>query len=269
MSGFVSGSGLRREEVTFTREEAGGSVGIQNYLESIKTDFSAHYDLPVLKCLRAGQRRTPQDVGASLTPGRRRLSLISTATNVIPRCSRSPVPNCSPGSEFAAEGFGGTVTYQRFIFGGAYNRGFAWRPAASLRCAPGRHIDNWRKSRRNCRSPSAFFPAVPTRCAAIRMVKRRHWMQTASNWARKPTRKATLNWNNWSLNPGPWWLFWMPLALRRTGRIISFDEGLYSVGGGIRWRSLIGPIRLEYGYNLHRREFDPVGTLHLSIGFPF
>jgi outer membrane protein assembly factor BamA len=47
------------------------------------------------------------------------------------------------------------------------------------------------------------------------------------------------------------------------------DEWLVSVGGGIRWNSIIGPVRLEYGHNLNRRTFDPAGTLHLSIGFPF
>ena len=47
------------------------------------------------------------------------------------------------------------------------------------------------------------------------------------------------------------------------------DESLYSAGLGIRWKSLIGPVRLEYGHNLNRREDDPAGTFHLSIGFPF
>jgi outer membrane protein assembly factor BamA len=47
------------------------------------------------------------------------------------------------------------------------------------------------------------------------------------------------------------------------------DEWLLSVGGGIRWNSIIGPVRLEYGHNLNPRTFDPRGTLHLSIGFPF
>jgi outer membrane translocation and assembly module TamA len=48
-----------------------------------------------------------------------------------------------------------------------------------------------------------------------------------------------------------------------------WDEGVYSVGGGVRWRTLIGPMRLEYGYNLNRRAHDPAGTLHFSVGFPF
>jgi outer membrane translocation and assembly module TamA len=48
-----------------------------------------------------------------------------------------------------------------------------------------------------------------------------------------------------------------------------FDEVLWSVGGGVRWNSIIGPVRAEYGYNLNRRTFDPEGTIHVSIGFPF
>jgi len=48
-----------------------------------------------------------------------------------------------------------------------------------------------------------------------------------------------------------------------------FDTGLCSVGVGLRWRTLIGPIRLEYGRNLNPRPQDPSGTVQFSLGFPF
>jgi outer membrane translocation and assembly module TamA len=48
-----------------------------------------------------------------------------------------------------------------------------------------------------------------------------------------------------------------------------FDEVLWSAGLGLRWNTLIGPVRLEYGHNLTPREQDPSGTLHFSIGYPF
>ena len=47
------------------------------------------------------------------------------------------------------------------------------------------------------------------------------------------------------------------------------DEALFSVGGGLRWRTIIGPVRLEYGHNLNPRPRDPSGTLQFSLGFPF
>jgi outer membrane protein insertion porin family len=47
------------------------------------------------------------------------------------------------------------------------------------------------------------------------------------------------------------------------------DTALFSVGGGFSWRTIIGPIRLEYGYNLNPRPGDPLGTVQFSLGVPF
>ncbi len=47
------------------------------------------------------------------------------------------------------------------------------------------------------------------------------------------------------------------------------DTTLWSAGGGLRYSTPLGPIRLEYGHNLNPRDLDPSGTLHFSIGFPF
>jgi outer membrane protein insertion porin family len=42
-----------------------------------------------------------------------------------------------------------------------------------------------------------------------------------------------------------------------------------SVGAGIRWYSPVGPLRIEYGYNLDRREDEPSGRWEFSIGGVF
>lgn len=48
-----------------------------------------------------------------------------------------------------------------------------------------------------------------------------------------------------------------------------WDEVLWSAGGGLRWNTVVGPVRLEYGHNLTPRDPDPRGTVHFSVGFPF
>jgi outer membrane protein insertion porin family len=48
-----------------------------------------------------------------------------------------------------------------------------------------------------------------------------------------------------------------------------WDERLYSVGLGVRYQTIVGPVRLEYGRNVNPRPGDPSGTLHFSVGFPF
>lgn len=52
-------------------------------------------------------------------------------------------------------------------------------------------------------------------------------------------------------------------------RDYPFDEGLFSAGVGVRYNTLVGPLRLEYGHNLNPRSGDADGTLHFSVGFPF
>ncbi len=46
-------------------------------------------------------------------------------------------------------------------------------------------------------------------------------------------------------------------------------ERLYSAGLGVRYQTLIGPVRVEYGRNLNPRRNDPGGTWQISVGAPF
>jgi outer membrane protein insertion porin family len=42
-----------------------------------------------------------------------------------------------------------------------------------------------------------------------------------------------------------------------------------AAGGGIRWQSPFGPIRVDYGFNLDRRSGEAMGAFHFSVGSPF
>jgi outer membrane protein insertion porin family len=42
-----------------------------------------------------------------------------------------------------------------------------------------------------------------------------------------------------------------------------------AAGGGIRWQSPFGPIRVDYGINLDRRTGEDFGAFHFSVGSPF
>ena len=64
-------------------------------------------------------------------------------------------------------------------------------------------------------------------------------------------------------------LFYDGIALDESVGGFPGEEFLQSAGIGLRWRTAVGPVRLEYGHNLDPREHDPDGALHLSVGFPF
>jgi outer membrane protein insertion porin family len=45
-----------------------------------------------------------------------------------------------------------------------------------------------------------------------------------------------------------------------------FSDMRYSVGAGIRWQSPLGPLRLEWGYNLDPYEYEDDSVFDFSIG---
>ena len=42
-----------------------------------------------------------------------------------------------------------------------------------------------------------------------------------------------------------------------------------AAGGGVRWQSPFGPIRVDYGFNLDRKTGEDAGAFHFSVGTPF
>ena len=60
-----------------------------------------------------------------------------------------------------------------------------------------------------------------------------------------------------------------------TGNVYGFGVKFdptdlrYAAGGGVRWLSPFGPIRLDYGVNLDRRSGEDPGAFHFSVGSPF
>lgn len=64
-------------------------------------------------------------------------------------------------------------------------------------------------------------------------------------------------------------LFVDVLSDSREGFYQQDSDFLYSVGLGLRYNTLMGPLRLEYGYNPQSQPNRPRDALHFSIGFPF
>lgn len=58
-------------------------------------------------------------------------------------------------------------------------------------------------------------------------------------------------------------------ALARSYDSLTSAEIEMAVGMGVRLELPIGPVRLEYGYNLTRDTGEPVGTLHFAIGVAY
>jgi outer membrane protein insertion porin family len=54
-----------------------------------------------------------------------------------------------------------------------------------------------------------------------------------------------------------------------TSEDIGLNDMRYAVGGGLRYKLPVGPIRLDYGVNPDPHEFEDFGAFHFSFGFAF
>lgn len=262
---FVQSSGLRREEIDFTRVEYGGGIGLHKYFARASTDVTFRYNYEIL----SAEDTRP----AIATDG-----LVSPAVGSLiadVRFDRRDSPlyprrgyKVFATVESANAALGGDANYQRFevspswhqpLGGGRFlHAGIAHGVAIS----PGDVAENLPFNRR-------FFPGGDHSIRGFQDGEASPRNEEGEIVGAESYLLATVELEQaltpkWALVVFMDWLG----AARRLGDY-PFDDTLVSIGGGIRWKTVIGPVRLEYGHNLERRPKDPAGTLHFSLGFPF
>jgi outer membrane protein assembly complex protein YaeT len=261
---FFDASGLRREEISFIREEYGGGLGARRFFRPINTDVSLRYNYQLLTALDNQAATAPgvdkTRVGAfilDLRHDRRDNPLLPTRGYHL-----------LGNFELASTSLGGEVDYQRFELAGSYHANLVGGLFMHLGL---RHGGALQLGGANGELPftKRFFPGGENSV--------RGYQQGEAS--PRDANGNLLGAETYLLGNAELEQFITPsLSLVGFVDAVGFaehlrdypaDEALYSVGGGIRWKSIVGPMRLEYGYNLNRRTGDPVGTLHFSLGFPF
>ena len=261
---FFNAFGLRREEVSFTREEYGGGAGARKFLKSISSDFGVRYNYQIL---HAVETKLAEQVGVAD-------AAVGSVTFDLKHDKRDNPLYPTRGYriygslETASEYLAGDVNFERIEIGASYHhpiRRTSWLHLGinhGMVFTQGSPRDDLPFNRR-------FFPggensvrgfqegeAAP-RNANGKVVGAETYLDANIEFEQALTAK-------WSVVA-----FSDSIGFARDIGNYPFDETLFSVGLGIRWRTVIGPIRLEYGHNLNPRKDDPAGTVHFSIGFPF
>jgi len=261
---FLNVFGLRREEASFTREEYGGGAGARKYLEPISSDFGVRYTYQILNAV---ETRLAEQVGLSR-------AAVGSITFDLKRDRRDnplyPREGYRVGGsiETASKFLAGDVDFERLELSASFHQPVSKTSWLHLGMnhgvvfTQGSPLDELPFNKR-------FFPggensvrgfqegeAAP-RNARGSVIGAEAYLVGNIEFEQALTEK-------WSLVA-----FSDSIGFAKDVGNYPFDETLYSVGGGIRWRTVIGPVRLEYGHNLNPRPRDPAGTIHFSVGFPF
>lgn len=264
VNGFGSAYWLRREEIDFDRREFGTTVGLQTLFYRLDLDAGLRYSFQLLES-RAGIPSGLDGLDRAVV-GAVDLTLQRDLRDnpIYPERGHNVVTNF----EVASDAFGGEVDYQRGEISASYHKEIGGGRFIHVGFRHGVIYTSGRVEEElpvNKRfltggesSVRGFIEGeASSRNEAGELVGSESYALLNLEIEQALTER-------WSVVA-----FSDLIGIARRFDDYPFDETLHSVGLGIRFKTFIGPIRLEYGHNLNPRPLDPDGTLHLSIGFPF
>jgi len=267
---FTDGSmrlfGWRREEFSFVNEEYGANFSVLWPLRRLRLAITTGYTFKHL-------RNADNELGTTATD-QRQADIASVDLGAVHDRRDNPLRprrgyKLNLQVEAANRALGGEVVYQRFVFGASYHTpwgasrwihaGFAQGTVTtfgapddtdlpvSVRFYPGGDgsIRGYQKGEAAPRDAGGLF------------VGAKSYLQFNLELEQALTSK-------WSVV-----VFGDALGTAARLQDYPFSEKLFSVGLGVRYQTIIGPVRVEYGHNLNPRPLDPAGTLLFSIGYPF
>ncbi len=264
INAFGRATALRREEIDFIRTEYGGTVGVQTFYSRIQSDVTLRYSYQLLESRRF--ELVEEDGIGRAQVGSFGFDLRHDERDnpIYPRDGYSLFGI----TEVASEYFMGEANYQRLELGASWHKGIGRGAYINVGLTHG-VVRPEGVVGENLPFNKRFFPGGDSSIRGYQFGEAGSRNEAGRLAGSETFALLNLEFEqvvtpNWSVV-----LFSDSLAIARRFEDYPSDEELYSIGAGIRYKTFIGPIRLEYGHNLNPRERDPSGTLHLSIGFPF
>jgi outer membrane protein insertion porin family len=262
---FANGSGLRRDEISFTRQEYGGGVGVHKFYQPTAMDVNLRYNYQILDAIStipfvATEGVTNPAVGSIIAD----LKFDRRDNPLYPRKGYKVFLTVESATEY----LGGDVNFERIETFTSWHHALGEGRWVNLGLSHGVAL-SLGSTAQNLPFNKRFFPGGQDSIRGYQLGQASPRNEQGQLVGAETYTLASAELEQ-ALTP-KWSLVAFSDSLGFAHRLSGypFDTGLFSVGIGLRWRTLIGPVRLEYGHNLNPRRGDPSGTLQFSLGFPF
>ena len=266
LDGSVRLFGLHREDLSFMRDEFGVNASVQWPWRALHAQLTTGYTLERLSITHNDLATEPTDLD--------RVNATSINFGIVQDRRDDPL---SPHRgtklfaqvDLASRWLGGDVDYQQLRIGGSYHTSWGHGRWVHLGLVHGVVLTLGANDDRHLPVNVLYFPGGD---GSIRGYNAGEAAPRAANGQFVGARSyVLLNVELEQALTSRWSVVVFGDALGIAARIADypFSEDLYSVGLGVRYRTPIGPVRLEYGHNLNPRRLDPSGTVQISIGVPF
>jgi outer membrane protein assembly factor BamA len=267
IDGSAQAFGLRRDETSFRREEYGGTVALRKRLGGRRgPELATGYTFEALRDRNntlATRTAAPREVNAAS------VNISATLDRRDNALSPRRGYRVFLQTELAAKELGGEVDYQRV----------EWGAAGHFELAPDRrlHVGLAQAAVFTAGADPATAPPVnklyyPGGDNSLRGYGEGEAAPRAPDGAFLGAKTYSLfNLELEQALTSAWSVVGFFDWLIESDRLRDYpgDVALSSVGLGVRYRTIVGPIRVEYGRNLNPRPQDSRGRWHVSVGHPF
>jgi len=267
VDGNVRLFGLDREELSFQRREYGGSFGVsRRSLPWINAEGLVSYTFQELANERneLATRQTDDDAAstASLTLGLRR---DRRDNPLLPRKGQ----RWTAQVEIADQSLGGSSAFQRIELGWSWHKPLTDSSWLHFGVAHGTILTLGEPDDQGLPMNKRFFPGGENSYRGLQAGAAVTRDTTGDLTGAKSFSMLNLEYELALTQRISAVLFWDALGVTAKVAEFPWEDTLHAVGGGVRYNTVIGPVRLEYGHNVNRRVGDPSGRVHFSIGYPF
>jgi outer membrane translocation and assembly module TamA len=257
--------GLQRREIAFLRQEFGVSFTLKRPVPWLGAEGTAGYTYQAL--------RNKDNQLATQATDREQLNVASINFGLTGDHRDNPLRprrgfRWFAEAELAARSLGGAAEFQRFELGAAYHTPWGEGHWIHLSLTHG-VITTLGTTDATLPVNKRFYPGGDN---SIRGYQRGEAAPRGADGLFIGAKSyVLLNMElEQALTPN-WSVVTFADALGSAARLkdYPFAGRLYTAGLGLRYQTLIGPVRAEYGHNLNPRAGDPRGTWQISIGYPF
>jgi outer membrane protein insertion porin family len=265
LDGTARAFGLQRREVAFLRQEFGVNVSLKRRVRETGGEAAIGYTYQALRNRRSSLSTQATD--------ERQLNVASMNFGLTGDRRDNPLRprrgyHWSTQIELAEPRLGGESTYQRLELSGAYHTRWGEGRWIHLGLSHG-VVTTFGSDGTTLPVNKRFYPGGDN---SIRGYQRGEAAPRGTDGFFIGAKSFLLGNVEFEQAVTPNWsavVFSDALGIAPSLDDYPFGDKLYTVGLGVRYQTLIGPVRLEYGRNIDRRPGDPSGTLHFSIGYPF
>ena len=263
ITGYSNAEYSYREELSFDRTTAGASVGASTYLLP-ELRFSVEYGFFLEEADRDNDADFESENDATVGSITLRLGYDRRDNFLAPSAGY----NLFTSFEVASEWLGGSVDFQKIEAGGSYHFALGESTLAHIGLRGG-VIFSSGSAEENIPFNERFFPGGENSVRGYREGGAAPLDEVGDEVGAEMFLLANFELEQRLLPKFSIVCFFDAVGLARDGFSGNEQDVLTSVGLGLRYQTVVGPLRLEYGHNLNPREEDPDGILHLSVGFPF